>query len=48
MINCVTSRYNKNVDWVYKLNNINKFYIYDKENPENESYGIANYLSLTL
>ena len=36
MINCVTSRYNKNVDWVYKLNNINKFYIYDKENPENE------------
>lgn len=36
MINCVVSRYKKNVDWVYKLPNINKFYIYDKENPENE------------
>jgi hypothetical protein len=36
MINCVTSRYNKNVDWVYKLPNINKIYIYDKETPENE------------
>lgn len=36
MNNCVVSRYNKNVDWVYKLENINKFYIYDKENPQNE------------
>ena len=36
MINCVVSRYKKNVDWVYKLQNINKFYIYDKENPQNE------------
>jgi hypothetical protein len=36
IVNCVTSRYNKNVDWVYKLKNINKFYIYDKENPKNE------------
>ncbi|NDA89946.1 MAG: DUF3431 domain-containing protein [Alphaproteobacteria bacterium] len=36
MINCVVSRYKKNVDWVYKLRNINKFYIYDKEMPENE------------
>jgi hypothetical protein len=36
MINCVVSRYKKNVDWVYKLKNIHKFYIYDKENPKNE------------
>jgi len=36
MINCVVSRYKKNVDWVYKLKNINKIYIYDKETPENE------------
>lgn len=36
MINCVVSRYNKNVDWAYKLKNINKLYIYDKETPENE------------
>ena len=36
MINCVVSRYKKNTDWVYKLKNINKFFIYDKENPENE------------
>jgi len=36
MINCVVSRYKKNVDWVYKLENINKFFIYDKETPENE------------
>jgi hypothetical protein len=36
MINCVVSRYKRNVDWVYKLKNINKFYIYDKETPENE------------
>jgi len=36
MINCVVSRYKKNTDWVYKLKNINKYYIYDKETPENE------------
>ena len=36
MINCVVSRYQKNVDWVYNLNNINKFCIYDKETPENK------------
>jgi hypothetical protein len=36
MINCVVSRYKKNVDWIYKLKNINEFYVYDKENPENE------------
>lgn len=35
-INCVVSRYNKNVDWVYRLKNIQKYYIYDKENPNNE------------
>jgi hypothetical protein len=35
MISCVVSRYNRNVDWVYKLKNINKIYIYDKENPDN-------------
>jgi len=32
--NCVVSRYKKNVDWVYKLKNINKYFIYDKEMPE--------------
>jgi len=36
MINCVVSRYKKNVDWVYKLKNINKVIIYDKENPNNK------------
>lgn len=36
MIDCVVSRYKKNTDWVYKLKNINKFYIYDKQNPSNE------------
>ena len=36
MIDCVVSRYKKNVDWVYKLKNINKYYIYDKEIPESE------------
>jgi hypothetical protein len=36
MINCVVSRYNKNVDWIYKLKNINKFLIYEKELPESE------------
>lgn len=36
MINCVVSRYKKNVDWAYELKNINKIYIYDKETPENE------------
>ena len=35
-INCVVSRYKKNTDWVYNLQRINKFYIYDKETPENE------------
>lgn len=33
--NIVISRYNKNVDWAYKINNVN-ILIYDKENPENE------------
>ena len=36
MIDCVVSRYKKNTDWVYNLRNINKYYIYDKENPENK------------
>jgi len=36
MINCVVSRYKKNVDWVYKLKNINNIYIYDKETPTNK------------
>ena len=36
VINCVVSRYKKNVDWVYKLKNINKIYIYDKETPSNK------------
>jgi hypothetical protein len=36
MINCVVSRYKKNTDWVYKLKNIAKYYIYDKEIPESE------------
>ena len=36
MYNCVISRHNKNVGWVYKLQNINKIYIYDKENPGNK------------
>lgn len=36
MINCVVSRYKKNVDWVYKLNNITNIFIYDKETPENK------------
>jgi len=36
MINCVVSRYKKNVDWVYKLKNINKIFIYDKETPANK------------
>lgn len=36
MIDCVVSRYKKNTDWVYKLKNINKFYIYDKQTPSNE------------
>jgi hypothetical protein len=33
--NCVVARYNKNVDWVYKLDNIKNIFIYDKETPEN-------------
>jgi hypothetical protein len=36
MIDCVVSRYKKNVAWAYKLKNINKIYVYDKETPENE------------
>jgi len=36
MIYCVTSRYNKNTDWVYRLKNIDKYFIYDKEIPESE------------
>ena len=36
MINCVVSRYNKNTDFVYKLKNIDKYFIYDKEKPENK------------
>ena len=36
MINCVISRYKKNVNWCYKLKNINKIYIYDKNNPKNK------------
>ena len=35
MINCVVSRFRRNTDWVYKLENISNFMIYDKENPEN-------------
>ena len=34
MINCVVSRYKKNVNWVYNLKNINDFFIYEKEMPE--------------
>jgi len=35
MVDCVVSRYKKNVDWVYKLNNIENIYIYDKETKVN-------------
>ena len=35
MINVVLSRFKRNVDYVYKLNDINHFFIYDKETPEN-------------
>jgi hypothetical protein len=35
MINCVVSRYNKNVDWVYKLDRVDKFFVYDKMKPSN-------------
>ena len=35
MIDCVVSRYKRNVDWVQKLKNINRCCIYDKETPEN-------------
>lgn len=35
-INCVVSRYNKNVDWVYRLQHIQQLYIYDKETPGNQ------------
>ena len=43
MINVVLSRYKKNVNWVYKLQNINKICIYDKgisNNPYDK--GISN------
>lgn len=33
--NIVVSRYKKNVDWIYKIENNVKFFIYDKENSEN-------------
>jgi hypothetical protein len=33
--NIVISRYNRNVDWIYKIDNVN-ILIYDKEKPENE------------
>lgn len=42
MINCVISRFKKNTDWVYKLKNINKYYIYDKETPSNEYNILVN------
>lgn len=35
MIDCVVSRYKRNVDFVHKLRNINRCCIYDKETPEN-------------
>jgi hypothetical protein len=37
MINCVISRYNRDVDWVHKFetDNIINIFIYDKETPEN-------------
>ena len=35
MIDVVVSRYKRNVDFVYKLPNVNKVIIYDKENEEN-------------
>jgi hypothetical protein len=34
-INCVVSRYNRDVNWVYNLKRVSNFYIYDKENPKN-------------
>ena len=34
-MNIVVSRYNKKVDWVYRLKGDNKIFIYDKETPEN-------------
>jgi len=34
MNNIVVSRYKKNVDWVYKIKNVN-ILVYDKETPEN-------------
>jgi hypothetical protein len=33
--NIVVSRFNKNVDFVYKINNNINVMIYDKENPSN-------------
>ena len=36
-MNIVISRYNKNVDFIYKLKNeVNEIIIYDKENPKNK------------
>lgn len=35
MINVVCSRYNRNVDFIYRFNGVKNFYIYDKENSEN-------------
>jgi hypothetical protein len=53
--NCVVSRYKKNVDWVYKLKNINKHFIYDKEMPEslynipvNKGYEASVYLKYII
>jgi hypothetical protein len=33
--NIVISRYNKNVDFISKLNKNTKVFVYDKENPSN-------------
>lgn len=35
MINVVCSRYNRNVDFVYRFNGAKSVYVYDKENSEN-------------
>lgn len=36
MINCVVSRYQKNVDWIYRMKpTVNAFFVYDKENADN-------------
>jgi hypothetical protein len=36
MINCVVSRYKKDTNFVYKLKNIDKYFIYDKVTPKNK------------